>query len=172
MTETDRPLPFPLPAGLQWAEPGLRRLYRWRYLRFATVGASGTVVNMLMLLLMQEWVLAGLSDPAQRLSWGLACAIAVATLNNFAWNSLWTWADRLATGEVQALGVNGATAARLLKYALASWLGILIQYVLTLWLSQHMHYLLANAISIVVASISNYLTNDWWTFRRQPPPQA
>ena len=45
----------------------------------------------------------------------------------------------------------------------------LIQYVLTLWLSQHMHYLVANVLSIVVASISNYLTNDWWTFRRQPP---
>lgn len=169
MTDADRPLPFPLPARFSWAEPGLLRLYRWRYLRFATVGASGTVVNMLMLLLMQEWVLASLSDPAQRLSWGLGCAIAVATLNNFAWNSLWTWADRLATREVQALGVNATTAARLLKYALASWLGILIQYVLTLWLSQHMHYLVANVLSIVVASISNYLTNDWWTFRRQPP---
>jgi len=31
---------------------------------------------------------------------------------------------------------------------------------------------LANVISIVVASVSNYLTNDWWTFRRHQRPEA
>jgi dolichol-phosphate mannosyltransferase len=165
-------LPFHLPARLAWAEPWLLRLYRWRYVRFATVGASGTLVNMAVLFVLQEWVLAGVLDPAQRLSIALACAIAVATLNNFAWNSLWTWADRLASGLQTRLGLNRSTLWRLLKYALASWFGILIQYALTLWLSGHMHYLLANVISIVVASVSNYLTNDWWTFRRHQPPEA
>jgi dolichol-phosphate mannosyltransferase len=76
----------------------------------------------------------------------------------------------LASGLQARLGLNRSTVVRLLKYALASWLGILIQYALTLWLSQYMHYLLANVLSIVVASVSNYLTNDWWTFRR--PPKA
>ncbi len=165
-------LPFQLPACLAWAEPWLLRLYRWRYVRFATVGASGTLVNMAVLFVLQEWVLAGVLDPAQRLSIALACAIAVATLNNFAWNSLWTWADRLASGLQTRLGLNRSTLWRLLKYALASWFGILIQYALTLWLSGHMHYLLANVISIVVASVSNYLTNDWWTFRRHQPSEA
>jgi putative flippase GtrA len=55
-------------------------------------------------------------------------------------------------------------------YAFASWLGIGIQYVLTLWLSGHMYYLLANLIAIVLASISNFVANDRWTFRRRPPP--
>ncbi|NBX56057.1 MAG: hypothetical protein EBT70_13535 [Betaproteobacteria bacterium] len=32
-----------------------------------------------------------------------------------------------------------------------------------------MFYLLANLIAIVVASISNFLANDRWTFRRRPP---
>jgi len=82
------------------------------------------------------------------------------------------WADRLASGLQARLGLNGSTLLRLLKYALASWLGILIQYALTLWLSRHMHYLLANVLSIVVASVSNYLTNDWWTFRRHKAPEA
>jgi dolichol-phosphate mannosyltransferase len=49
-------------------------------------------------------------------------------------------------------------------------LGIGIQYGLTLWLSGHMYYLLANLIAIVVASISNFVANDRWTFRRRPPP--
>ena len=165
-------LPFKLPARLAWAQPGLLRLYRWRYLRFATVGASGTVVNMAVLFALQEWALAWVSDPAQRLSIALACAIALATLNNFAWNSLWTWADRLASGLQARLGLNRSTLLRLLKYALASWLGILIQYALTMFLSQYMHYLLANVLSIVVASVSNYVTNDWWTFRRSKAPEA
>jgi putative flippase GtrA len=42
---------------------------------------------MAVLFALQEWALAWVSDPAQRLSIALACAIAVATLNNFAWNS-------------------------------------------------------------------------------------
>jgi dolichol-phosphate mannosyltransferase len=51
------------------------------------------------------------------------------------------------------------------RYATASWLGIGLQYGLTLWLSHSLHYLLANVIAIVVASVSNFLANDRWTFR-------
>ncbi len=31
-----------------------------------------------------------------------------------------------------------------------------------------MHYLLANLLAILVASISNFMANDRWTFRRKP----
>jgi dolichol-phosphate mannosyltransferase len=51
-------------------------------------------------------------------------------------------------------------------YAVASWLGIALQYGLTLWLSNYLHYLLANVIAIVLASVSNFLANDRWTFQR------
>ena len=161
------PLPFRLPARLAWAEPWLLGIFRWRYIRFATVGASGTVVNILVLYLMQECLLPlVLTDPALRLSAALACAITVATVNNFAWNSLWTWADRLAEHADARLAADTATAKRFLKYALSCWLGILIQYGLTLFLTAYMYYLLANVVSILIASVSNYLTNDWWTFRQ------
>ena len=30
-----------------------------------------------------------------------------------------------------------------------------------------MHYMLANVIAIVVASVSNFLANDKWTFKRR-----
>ena len=56
--------------------------------------------------------------------------------------------------------------AQLLKYALASWFGIALQYALTLWLAHLMHYMLANVIAIVIASVSNFLANDRWTFRK------
>ena len=52
---------------------------------------------------------------------------------------------------------------------MASWFGIALQYGLTLWLSHTLHYLLANLIAIVIASVSNFLANDLWTFRRRRP---
>jgi dolichol-phosphate mannosyltransferase len=121
------------------------------------------------LYVLQEWLLRGIEPAQQRLYLSLAGAIALATVNNFCWNSWWTWSDRLATDQ-PVLALDGATAMRFVTYAFASWLGIGIQYVLTLWLSGHMYYLLANLIAIVVASISNFVANDRWTFRRRPPP--
>jgi dolichol-phosphate mannosyltransferase len=162
-------LPFRLPATLAFCEPWLMRLFKWRYIRFATVGASGTVVNIAVLFAMQEWVLPLLiADTSLRLSLALACAIAVATVNNFAWNSVWTWADRLADEAGSIVGMDAATGKRFVKYALSCWLGMLIQYGLTLFLAAYMYYLVANVLSILVASVSNYLTNDWWTFRQKP----
>jgi dolichol-phosphate mannosyltransferase len=160
---------FRWPAVLAWCQPWLIWLYGWRYVRFATVGASGTVVNLLVLYALQEQVLPWfIAETQTRLSVALACAIAVATVNNFAWNSLWTWADRLNTDAAERLRPGWGTVKRLFQYSLSCWLGMLIQYSLTLFLSAYMYYLVANVLSIVVASVSNYLTNDWWTFRRPP----
>ncbi|MSQ66535.1 MAG: GtrA family protein [Limnohabitans sp.] len=168
---SDMPLPVVLPSWLRWAEPLLQCMFRWRYLRFATVGASGTVVNIAVLFVMQEWLLTILiADRSLRLSLALVCAIAVATVNNFSWNSLWTWADRLLDEPGANIGMDAASGKRFVKYALSCWLGMLIQYGLTLFLSVYMYYLVANVLSIVVASVSNYLTNDWWTFRQRPVP--
>jgi len=162
-------LPFRLPAKLAFMQPLLTRLFRWRYIRFATVGASGTVVNIGVLFVLQEWTLPlVVTDASLRLSMSLLLAIAVATVNNFAWNSLWTWADRLADAPTARLGWDRHTMKRFLKYTISCWLGIVIQYGLTLFLSAYIYYLLANVLSILIASISNYLTNDWWTFRQKP----
>jgi dolichol-phosphate mannosyltransferase len=42
-----------------------------------------------------------------------------------------------------------------------------LQYGLTLLLSGSMDYRLANVIAIVIASVSNFLANDKWTFKRR-----
>lgn len=42
-----------------------------------------------------------------------------------------------------------------------------LQYGLTLWFAHFMHYLVANVLAIVVASVSNFLANDRWTFKRK-----
>ena len=135
-------------------------LAKWRYLKFGLVGASGTLVNLGVLFVCQEFVLQSI-DATQRLYASLALAIVLATVNNFYWNRRWTWRDR-------ALGASVSTWHQLMRYALASWLGTCVQYVLTLWLATHMHYMPANVLAIVVASFVNYFANDWWTFQAQP----
>ena len=134
---------------------------RWRYIKFGLVGASGTVVNLLVLYLAQEFLLAFIEPATQRLYASLACAIGLATVNNFYWNRRWTWQDRQSQW-------RGSTGGQFVRYALASWLGTSVQYILTLWMAQHMHYLLGNVLAIVVASVVNYAANDWWTFRGNP----
>ena len=144
---------------LQW-------LSRIRYFKFGVVGASGTVVNMLVLYVCHNYLFDGLEADLGKPYLSLAVAIAVATLNNFSWNRLWTWADRRAVASEQTAP---GFSQQLLKYALASWFGIGLQYGLTLWWSHFMHYMLANVLAIVVASVSNFLANDRWTFKKPRP---
>lgn len=136
-------------------------LTRWRYIKFGLVGASGTVVNLAVLYVCQEFLLASITSGEQRLYASLAIAIFLATVNNFAWNRLWTWRDRHAE-------FHGGIGTQFVRYGLASWLGTSVQYILTLWLAQHVHYLLGNVLAIVLASVINYFANDWWTFKGNP----
>ena len=144
----------------------VRWLSRIRYVKFGVVGASGTVVNVLVLYLCHNYLFDALEADLGKPYLSLAVAIAVATLNNFSWNRLWTWADRRADASEEA--AHGFLH-QLLKYALASWVGIGLQYALTLWWSHFMHYMLANVLAIVVASVSNFLANDRWTFKKPRP---
>ena len=145
------------------------RLLKIRYAKFGIVGASGTVVNMVVLYVAQELLFSGIAAPRERLYVSLALAIFIATINNFSWNRLWTWADR------QAPAVTAGTPAPstltlfslFAKYLLASWLGIALQYGLTLWLAHYIDYRYANLVAIVLASVSNFIANDRWTFRKK-----
>lgn len=161
--------------GQGWRPP-LFQLMEWlkgfRYVKFGLVGASGTLVNMSILWLAQEVLFAAIAAPRTRLYASLALAIAIATINNFTWNRLWTWADRLREAAAgHRPGQTSVTGAAVFvrqfgRYAVASWFGIALQYGLTLWFSHSLHYLLANVLAIVIASVSNFLANDRWTFQR------
>jgi putative flippase GtrA len=67
----------------------------FRYIKFGMVGASGTVVNLVVLYTAHEYLFRAIEAPGSKPYASLALAIAVATVNNFSWNRLWTWADRL-----------------------------------------------------------------------------
>jgi dolichol-phosphate mannosyltransferase len=147
-------------------------LHGFRYVRFGLVGASGTVVNLAVLYTAHEYLFSAIEPAGSKPYFSLALAIGLATANNFTWNRLWTWSDRLhatATEEGQRLSKRGLLA-QLGQYATASWVGIALQYGLTLWLAHFMHYMLANVIAIVMASVSNFIANDRWTFRHRRKP--
>lgn len=146
------------------------RLLKIRYAKFGIVGASGTVVNMVVLYVAQELLFSGIAAPRERLYVSLALAIFIATINNFSWNRLWTWADRqtpAATSTITAGTPAPSILTLFAKYLLASWLGIALQYGLTLWLAHYIDYRYANLLAIVLASVSNFIANDRWTFRKK-----
>ena len=150
----------------------LRWLENFRYIKFGIVGASGTVVNLVVLSLGHEYLFSAMEPAGSKPYASLALAITIATINNFSWNRLWTWSDRVKA-EAQMLHTDPAHAGagqlgrEFGKYAAASGFGSALQYVLTLLLAGSMDYRLANVIAIVVASVSNFVANDKWTFKRR-----
>lgn len=137
----------------------VRRVTRWRFFKFGLVGASGIPVNLFVLYLGQNWWFAHVGPEWLRLNVSLALAIFCATVNNFVWNRKWTWRDRKAHVRTHRVLQFG-------QYALACWVGIVLQFVFTNLLATYFHYLVANAVAIVIASVFNYLANDFWTFGR------
>ena len=144
-------------------------LHGFRYVRFGLVGASGTVINLAVLYTAHEFLFNAFEPPGSKPYFSLALAIGLATINNFTWNRLWTWSDRQhATSSQREDAISKRhLLAQLVQYATASWIGIALQYALTLWLAHYMHYMLANLIAILIASVSNFITNDRWTFRHR-----
>ena len=143
---------------------------RYRYLKFGIVGGSGTVVNLVVLHFGHEYLFRSIEAAYNKPYASLVLAITLATINNFTWNRLWTWSDRVRA--LERGQASGRVSLRLLgtefgQYVAASSFGSAVQYFLTLLLSGYMDYRIANIIAILCASVSNFLANDRWTFRRR-----
>jgi putative flippase GtrA len=145
--------------------PVLDRLIRHRFVKFGTIGFSGTIVNLIVLYLNQEILFRNIYPIETRLNLSLAGAIFLATVNNFLWNRLWTWGDRRGKTKHGFFVQMG-------QYFLASWLAILIQFGLTNLFAQIIHYLMANIVAIIIAAIFTYIFNDIWTFSINKPGQS
>jgi dolichol-phosphate mannosyltransferase len=137
----------------------LRRIFSKRFLKFGTVGASGTVVNIGVLYFAQEHIFHAVQQTEIKLNLSLALAIFLATLNNFFWNRLWTWKDRVQNQHRSWLAQFG-------QYTLACWLSIALQVLFTNLLAPHVYYQYANLIAIGLTSVLNFVLNDIWTFGR------
>ena len=142
----------------------MRRILSRRFLKFGTVGVSGIVVNQGVLYVAHEYLF-HLPQAINSVDWvklnlSLALAIFFATLNNFIWNRMWTWADRKHQHHSSFLAQFG-------QYPLACWLSIVLQAILTNLLAPRLYSIyLANMVAIVLTSILNFLLNDIWTFGR------
>ena len=140
-----------------WKIALVKRILGHRFIKFGTVGFSGTIINLAMLYLNQEFIFRKIEPPEARLHVSLLVAIFFATLSNYLWNRWWTWKDRKGKTRHGFLVQMG-------QYFGASAVAILIQYALTILFSRLMHYLAANVLAIIVAAIFTYVMNDIWTF--------
>ena len=127
-------------------------------LRFYAVGGVGIVVQLLCLAILKSGL--GIAYlPAT------AIAVEIAVLHNFFWHDRWTWIDRTqgaATGRATRLLffhlTNGALSIAANLVLMAGFVG-----------SLHIPYLAANAISIGLCSVLNFLAADRFVFRTPRP---
>lgn len=127
-----------------------------RFIKFGTVGFSGMIVNLTVLYLSQEYLLREI-EPGARLNLSLGVAIFCATINNFAWNRIWTWGERMAM-------IKKPYLFQMAQYFVACWFSILCQFLFTKVLVHFSHYLIANTLAIFFSAVINYILNDKWTF--------
>jgi len=120
-----------------------------RWLKFNVVGGIGIVVQLAALFLLKGVL---------HFNYLAATAIAVeaAVVHNFVWHEQFTWADRIKSSWRRTL-------SRFLRFHLAngavSILGNLALMKVMVGLG-HMNYLVANAISIALCSLLNFLVSE------------
>ncbi|HSC92758.1 MAG TPA: GtrA family protein [Gaiellaceae bacterium] len=127
----------------------LRRPQNWVQLaKFAAVGATGYVVNLVVYALLLKgagfhYLLAAIGS------------FLVAVTNNYTWNRVWTF--RRHRGSV---GIQGARFFVVSLLALVANL-VVLQTLVALGVGE----LLAQAIAIVLVTPVNFIGNKLWTFR-------
>ncbi len=138
---------------------------RKKFLRFAVVGAIGSVIDFGVFNLLASW----LGFPSL---WSSVISFTLAVINNFIWNRLWTFP------ETRHIPV----AKQLTQFSIVSIAGLVIRtplfaalekvliplaakYVPNLLTPTIVGHNLALATVIVVVMLWNYFINRLWTFR-------
>ncbi len=125
-----------------------------RWLKFNTVGAIGIAVQLAALALLKSGL---------HLDYLLATALAVETavVHNFLWHERYTWADRVEITWRESW-------ARFLRFNLTTGAFSIFGNVALMTLLAgvaHLHYLVANMITIALCSLVNFLVSDRFVFR-------
>jgi|WetSurMetagenome_2_1015567.scaffolds.fasta_scaffold226502_2 putative flippase GtrA len=129
-----------------------------RWLKFHAVGGIGVVVQLGFLALFKSVL-------GMHYMLATALAVEVAVLHNFWWHERWTWIER-----TRAAPGFGLLMQRLLRFNLTSGaISILSNLVLMrIFVGQfHVQYLAANLITIVTASLANFLLSEFFAFKVQ-----
>ncbi len=142
---------------------------RIRFLKFAFVGVTGTIVDFgLMNLFSLTFKIP--------LIWAQAMSFTIAVINNFLWNRFWTYPDSRSK----------AAHRQLLQFFLINLVGIAIRTPLIAWLNQAILNSLTNstaalplentiisqnlalALSVGVIMLWNFFANRYWTYSDVP----
>jgi dolichol-phosphate mannosyltransferase len=123
-----------------------------RVWKFGLVGASGLAIDVALFWLQVD----RLGIPV--VGAGLVAG-AVSTVSNFVLNSLFTWADRPASGPPMYLN-------RMLRYYVTTWAGQVV-YLSVLWALTQVGIapMLANLIGVLTGGALNYVVHNLWTWR-------
>jgi dolichol-phosphate mannosyltransferase len=133
---------------------GMRRPHNWvQLVKFVAVGGSGYVVNLATYTLVHHALGIGHLRSA-------TAAFLVAVFNNFWWNRHWTFGARG--------GHAGFQAARFFAVSVAAFFVALAVSQLLVSFSE-VPDVVAQAISIVVATPLNFIGNKMWSFGRSVP---
>jgi len=127
-----------------------------RAFKFGSVGVSGVIVNTSILYFFTEQC--GLDYRISSL-----IAIELSIINNFVWNSLWTWADKKVTSKRN-------WSKRFIKFHLSSALtAFVVNYGLLILFTEvfHLQYQLSNLIGIATGSLLNFFFSHFWVFRHK-----
>jgi putative flippase GtrA len=128
---------------------GTRKPANWvQLVKFAFVGASGYVVNLIVFALLAEG--AGVHHIPAAIG-----AFCVAVLNNFWWNRHWTF--RASAGHA------GFQAARFFAVSVVA-LGVNLVVLELLVTSAELAELPSQAIAVAIAMPVNFIGNKLWTF--------
>ena len=134
-----------------------------RIIKFGLVGILGTAINLFFLYILKEYLLKSFVLNFYSIDIGLnlciALSIFISIVNNFYFNSLWTWRDRKDPKTHILFNFK--------KYLLASWASILIQFVgINVLTFFGVNYLFAAIFTVGVGSFFNFTINHFWTFKK------
>ena len=147
------PTPTPQPVHVR-VRHGMRRPANWiQLVKFVAVGGTGYVVNIAVYALVHEMLGIGHLRSA-------TIAFIVAVFNNFWWNRHWTFGARG--------GHAGFQAARFFAVSAGAFFFALGVSQLLVSMTD-IPDVMAQAISIVVATPLNFLGNKMWSFGRSVP---
>ena len=129
-----------------------------RVLRYAVVGISGVVVNMLVFYLLREGVQLTLLVSS-------VIAVEAAIMNNFIWNDIWTFKS---ISEKQEGGP--CRFQRFLRFNLVSFTGLVMHTLIVYLLVSHgkVNESFAMLLAIAVVFILNYLLNVKFSWQGSP----
>ena len=134
------------------------RLYRSgkQFVKFAVVGAIGTVVNLAVLkLTLLLWGQLSESTPFAVEAFASGLAFAVAVVNNYLLNRWWTFRS------------SGTMSAEFLKFLVVSICGLVLNE-LVFWVFRaqlDLHVMVSQLLAIACVLPFNFVVNKLWSFR-------